>query len=99
MINTREKHELPGVEPGTSGLLDVGCPTEPYTPIYIYPIYIYILYVCVYKCLYIIGYIGEDSEKSACQTESEDGAGFWKDCPTSVCILEEMQQYSTNLYH
>ena len=29
MINTREKQELPGVEPGTSDLLAFGCPTEP----------------------------------------------------------------------
>ena len=31
-INTREIQELPGVEPGTSGLLAFGCPTEPSTP-------------------------------------------------------------------
>ena len=29
LINTREKQELPGVELGTSGLLDFGCTTEP----------------------------------------------------------------------
>ena len=29
LINTREKQELPGVEPGTSGLLAFGGPTEP----------------------------------------------------------------------
>ena len=29
LINTREKQELPGVEPGTSGLLEFGCTTEP----------------------------------------------------------------------
>ena len=28
LINTREKQEMPGVKPGTSGLLDFGCPTE-----------------------------------------------------------------------
>ena len=41
LINTREKQELPGKEPGTSGLQAFGCPTEPA----IYPrlnIYIYI---------------------------------------------------------
>ena len=32
LINTREKQELSGVEPGTSGLLAFGCPTEPSTP-------------------------------------------------------------------
>ena len=32
LINTREKQELPGVEPGTSDLQAFGCPTEPYTP-------------------------------------------------------------------
>ena len=42
LINTIEKKELPGVELGTTGLLDVGCPTEPCmaidprTHIYIY---------------------------------------------------------------
>ena len=44
-INTRENQELPGVEPGTSGLLAFGCPTEPSTPDYIYInkyLYIYI---------------------------------------------------------
>ena len=41
LINTREKQELPGVEPGTYFLLAFGCPTEPYTPNYILYIYIY----------------------------------------------------------
>ena len=40
LINTREKQELPGVEPGTYGLLAFGCPTEPSTPYYIY------MYIC-----------------------------------------------------
>ena len=32
LINTREKQELPGVGPGTSGLLAFGFPTEPSIP-------------------------------------------------------------------
>ena len=43
LINTREKQELSGVEPGTSGLLAFGSPTEPSTPD---NIYIYILILC-----------------------------------------------------
>ena len=47
LINTREKQELSGVEPGTSGLLAFGCPTEPSTP----DLYIYIyIYICVCVC-------------------------------------------------
>ena len=42
LINTREKQELSGVEPGTSGLLAFGCPTEPSTPDYYIYMYIYI---------------------------------------------------------
>ena len=45
-INTRENQELPGVEPGTSGLLAFGCPTEPSTPDKY--IYIYLSKMCIY---------------------------------------------------